>query len=109
MRKGRRRVSRPGAACIRVPLKFGGGRMRACVSESGPPLTRCLRCPVRWGGILERELHEGGPAKFGAEVGQVGLHRPRRDEKPCGDALVGLRVDHRRAGLFRSLRDAAEQ
>jgi hypothetical protein len=36
-------------------------------------------------GCFLGELHPGGQAEFGVDVGGVGLHRPRRDEKPCGD------------------------
>ncbi len=35
------------------------------------------------------ELHAGAQAEFGVDVGEVGLHGARRDEKPCGDVIVG--------------------
>ena len=40
-------------------------------------------------GCFLGELHAGGQAEFGVDVGEVGLHGARRDEKPCGDVTVG--------------------
>ena len=40
-------------------------------------------------GRLLRELHAGGQAELRVDVGEVGLHGARRDEKSCGDVIVG--------------------
>ena len=45
-----------------------------CAWIGGPPLAAAGR---------------GGESELGVDVGQVGLHRARRDEKLCGDVLVG--------------------
>jgi len=34
------------------------------------------------------ELHAGGEAEFGVDVGEVGLHAARRHEKPGGDSCL---------------------
>src|ERR1700758_1789281 len=39
-------------------------------------------------GSLLNELDARGEAEFGVDVGEVGLHGARGDEKPCGDVLV---------------------
>jgi hypothetical protein len=36
------------------------------------------------------QLHARGEAEFGVDVGEVGLHGARRDEKPRGDVVVGV-------------------
>jgi hypothetical protein len=35
------------------------------------------------------ELYPGGDTKLAVDVGEMGLHAARRDEKPCGDVVVG--------------------
>jgi hypothetical protein len=35
------------------------------------------------------ELHPGGQPEFGVDVREVGLHGAWRDEKPCGDVVIG--------------------
>ena len=40
-------------------------------------------------GCFLHELYAAGEAKFGVDVGEVGLHGARRHEKPCRDVVVG--------------------
>jgi hypothetical protein len=40
-------------------------------------------------GCFLDELHPRAEAEFGVDVGEVGLHGARRDEKPPGDVVVG--------------------
>jgi hypothetical protein len=47
------------------------------------------RFGLRVAGRFVGELNPGGEAEFGVDLGRMGLHRPWRDEKPCGDVLVG--------------------
>src|SRR5271156_5617239 len=52
------------------------GRVRAGISSSGVA------------GCFLDELHPRAEAEFGVDVGEVGLHGARRDEKPGGDVVV---------------------
>ena len=40
-------------------------------------------------GCFLSELQPRGQAEFGVDVGEVGLHGARLDEKPCRDVVVG--------------------
>ena len=39
-------------------------------------------------GSLLNELHARGEAEFGVDVGEVGLHGARCDEKSCGNVFI---------------------
>ncbi len=44
---------------------------------------------LRAAGCFLGELHARGQAQLGVDVGEVSLHSAGRDEKPCGDVVIG--------------------
>src|SRR6516165_1136864 len=50
---------------------------------------RCTYLRSGVAGSLLGELHAGAESEFGVDVGEVGLHGARGDEKPRGDVVVG--------------------